>query len=305
MSIWSNSGWRVVPVEPADACKRCPEMKNVQQKIALLNQIQEKMKHEQVKLNQREEELNRWRRTLKDQSDRLNKMQSRLQARERALAGKEAENAQKSQMLPASVLEEMLSRQKAAILKELEAREQELARREKEQNAREAELNQRQAAVQAGIERYQQERQQWMQMQPASGKADASEELRGVKKAFMDINPELKLIREQLVQLGDRLERDSRQGVLLLCRLYRDMAFSEDRQMHAKADQLSVILQCEFDAQVVEPCPGELFDSTCHERMDLSRGGERVMCCLARGWRWKDEILMRAVVDTEERKENE
>lgn len=187
----------------------------------------------------------------------------------------------------------------------LDAREAALDTREAALIAREAELNRRQAALEQESARRAPELRHTEAVRRDKPAATVEDELNRVRKSFVDLNSEMQQTRLQLVHLMETVSRNSRDGVYKMCHLYRDMMLSQNERLRPFADRLALILQTEFSAEPLDPCPGETYNSTCQERLDASRMGSRILCCKARGWRWKGEILMRAVVDTEERNERE
>lgn len=270
---WGDSD---IPCNDAENCPIAAKSQEIAAQETQLRQLQNSM-------NRRRQELDHWKDQLEKEANKLSRWKSSLQSKEQALAAKAAQNTSES-------------RQREQLDAELKKRQQEL-------DDREHALEIRLAALEAASQRYQQEREQWEACQPLRSKPAVSmeEELDAVKKAFMRINTELKETRENLLTLSDTVSRSSRDGVAQLCKLYREMTFAENKQILLLANRLGAILQSEFDAEPLDPRPGDAYDSTCHERIDLSQSGERILCCRARGWRWKEEVLMRAVVDTEER----
>ena len=126
------------------------------------------------------------------------------------------------------------------------------------------------------------------------------EDLADIKKQFMTIRQELKQTQDRLIQLDNTVNYSACDGVRMLCNLYRNMSSSTEGPIQLYANELSGILQTRFDAVPIDPFPGDRYDSTIHERIDSSHHENLIVKCVARGWRWKDEILMRAVVETEE-----
>ena len=126
------------------------------------------------------------------------------------------------------------------------------------------------------------------------------EDLSDIKKQFMTIRQELKQTQDRLIQLDNTVNYSACDGVRMLCNLYRNMSSSTEGPIQLYANELSGILQTRFDAVPIDPFPGDGYDSTIHERIDSSHHENLIVKCVARGWRWKDEILMRAVVETEE-----
>lgn len=129
---------------------------------------------------------------------------------------------------------------------------------------------------------------------------ELEEQVRIVRGDFMALNQEMKLAREHLVALSGCIDQGNRSAVEQLCKLYRTMVFSREPAVLEQARQLAVILQTEFGAEALSPRTGDVYDSMLHERLDTTRAGGRISRCLATGWRWKDEVILRAVVDTEE-----
>lgn len=302
MAIWSNYIWKVPKGNASVPCERvdtCPLVAGSRVAMAQAVRIQEQVQNQQRKLNQQKSELFGWQENLKKEKERLNQWQSSLQNRENKLAEDTAELQRKQRPVTSAEVEAALLKQKEQAA-ELQLRENALA-------ARETWVESQLERLRADCERYKQERMLWEAALPARNKnaSGVEEELDSVKKAFMSINAELKQTRESLLLLSDTASRSSRDGVALLCKLFRDMVFSREKQNVLYANRLGAILQSEFDAEPLEPYPGDLYDSTCHERLDTSAAGNKILCCRARGWRWKDEVIMRAVVETDERMDNQ
>lgn len=254
---------------------------------------------------------------LRAEKERLQQSWQRLREQERGLEGKckvlrEQSSAQGQREAVFRSREAALAEQDrrlAAAREELRVREEAVSAvqvREADLERREAELQRRSGALGEASARYERERALWEQFRASAGAAaqpPVEEGLQEVRTQFMDIAADLKLVQGSLRSLMAAVDRSGRDGVAQLCALYRDMSFSEDEAVRRTADRLGMILQCDFEAQPIEPRPGELYDSVCSERRDTACRGARVTCCMARGWRWKDEILLRAVVDTTERDE--
>ena len=226
------------------------------------------------------------------QTARLGQLQKKLAEDSRALALQKSRLEQEANKL---------SQWQQALL----ARERALAAKAEQTQQEAPKPDSRLIALQEATRRYRHERELWeaCRKQQPSAATGVEEELDTVKRSFMNIQAELKQARENLLLLNDTVSHSAREGVAQRCRLYRDMAFSDQEALVLQSNRLGAILQSEFGAEPLEPCPGDRYDSTCHERTDTARSGETILCCRARGWRWKEDILMRAVVDTEERNE--
>lgn len=236
------------------------------------------LKNHMKSLYQREPDLNH-------REDKLNRREEKLILREKDLEKKILDTVQRQQTL--ARWEDAL-KERAQVL---DAREQNIARQK--------------TALDESAARYQQERRQLEALLPTR-KASAStteEELKRVISSFMGINAELRKTRDTLSGLQDTVLHNYRDGITNLCKLYRDLSVSGDETLRRYANQLGIILQMEFSAEPLDPRPNDPYDCTIHERLDTSRTGSRILCCKARGWRWNGELIMHAVVETEERKE--
>ncbi len=189
--------------------------------------------------------------------------------------------AQKEELL---ALAEQLAQKKEA----LEKREQVLQTAE----------DRRAAVLQEAADRYQWERSRWEAARPMpEQESDLKAQVDTVKGAFLGIHGQLQEAKEKLVALIRAVDCQDQDGVAALCALYREMCLSED----PLAVKLGEILQSRFQAVALEPCPGDVYDPTCHERVNAARQGMTVSCCRARGWSRMGAVLLRAVVETEER----
>ncbi len=194
----------------------------------------------------------------------------------------------------ANNVEELNCRQAALEQREqgIQGREQKLNALEQTLHEKELELQGREAAQQAMINRLAAEREQWEAARPTQKQndIDTNEAIGEVKDAFKDV-------KEKLVEMINAVKCSDQDGVELLCKLYRDMSVMGD----VFADRLGALLQTEFQAEALEPCPGDTYEPEYHERVDFAQSGQWISCCKARGWQRRGQVIMRAVVETEER----
>lgn len=235
-------------------------------KCPVVTHIQQKA----AQLAQFQEQLLQKQKKLNQRQQELERWNHRLQKQQQALT--EGQQAQKAELEVA--VEKWQQRQETLNWREYQLQQQELQLQEKAASLR------RQADV------------------------EMEQQLRTVRTDFMNLNQEMKQAREHLVALTNCVQESNRSGVEQLCRLYRTMVFSREPALLAQAQQLGQILQLEFGAEAIEPNPGEAYDSVCHERLDTGRTGGKILRCLTTGWRWRDEMVLRAVVDTEEGSES-
>lgn len=194
----------------------------------------------------------------------------------------------------ANNIEDLNRRQAALEQREqgIQGREQELNVREQTLHAKELELQGREVAQQAMINRLAAEREQWEAARPTpkQNDIDTTEAIGEVKDAFKDV-------KDKLVEMINVVKCGDQTSVESLCKLYRQMSAAGD----PFANSLGMLLQTEFQAEALEPCPGDAYDPEYHERMDYAQSGQQISCCRARGWRRRGQVIMRAVVETEER----
>lgn len=88
-------------------------------------------------------------------------------------------------------------------------------------------------------------------------------------------------------------------GIIKICRLIEHIRRIQDNNSKIIADELSSIMINTFGLSVIKPTSGELFDSICHERKDLSKEGEIIRSCVMIGWKHNEKTLIRAIVETE------
>lgn len=169
-------------------------------------------------------------------------------------------------------------------------------------SSREQDLLRVQYAIQEALISLRQERERIQTMRvPYTYPDFVGSDLRDIKKQFLGITRELQQTREKLVQLDDTVNHSISDGIVKLCQLHRDMQACRNPQVRHYAAQLAAVLCTGFHAEPLEPCFGEPYDSALHERTDITQPGDVILRCKARGWRWNQEVLMRAVVETIER----
>ena len=291
----------------------CPFARALQEKMDQESQLEQKnhalslreraaaqeearLKKEKNILQEERQRLARQRDQLLREQKELKKQQEQLLLRSTQIAGREDSLKQRE--------DQLLRDRGALIIRERQTQTQESALTDRAcQLARlEDEIRAAGSALETQAQTCRRERQEWEEMKASfrSG-SDPSREMRDVKDAFLGISAELKTTQAKLRDLLVTVDRSSRDGVVALCRLSREMGFSADPQIQLLARKLEMLLQMGFDAVPLEPQAGEEYDSTRHERMDMTRRGTRITACRAAGWLWRDEVLMRSVVETNEK----
>ena len=176
--------------------------------------------------------------------------------------------------------------------KELASKEDRLAEKENQLAEKEAMLNEKEEAL---MTRLNSEGEQ-MSSRPYSVR---EEDVRELMSEWKSMNREMNDMKENLQQLLRNVKRSDFNGVAALCDLYREMVHSPDERLGRHIGRLGKILQDDFEAEPLEPGCGDVFNSELHERKDTSVKGDRILRCIARGWRWK-ETVQKAIVDIEE-----
>lgn len=242
-------------------------------------------------------------RKLKQRQEQLKKLEQNLTLREHALQTRKMELDAREEKLEAQ--EQFFTREKAAQAawaQALAEREEQCRLREeccrKQERACEEKARMLQESADKAVEHYREERRFWQNAGPR--KENRSAELEHCRETamhgFRDVKEQFEALRKSLVALNNTVAGECENGVRYLCSLYRDMVFMNDD----RADKLGAILQSEFDAVAIEPAPGEDYDPSTCERVHGEQAGIRIACCSARGWKWKDTVLLRALVEVTE-----
>lgn len=270
---------------------RINQDKQLEQRADALQLEENRLKKEKNTIQEEKQRLQRQRKALGEQEARLSKQQNQLTLLQFSLSRREQSLTER---------ENQYLRDRGA----LKILEQQLASREAALAAREAALEGGEEKLKEAAETCRLERQKLEEIKHscASGSGIGSA-MQEVRTAFQDIGNELKATQQKLRNLIVSVEHSSRDGIAQLCRLHREMLFTEEPRTRLLADQLEMILQAAFEAVPLAPQPGEPYDSSCHERVNVACTGSSITRCRAQGWQWKDEILMRSVVETKERDE--
>ncbi len=84
-----------------------------------------------------------------------------------------------------------------------------------------------------------------------------------------------------------------------LATLHREIAFMNEFKNTDVPNRIDEIL-CHLGAEKIEPLYNDIYDSKKHERMDATYIGTKIDYCVAWGWSFKEEVLVRALVITHE-----
>lgn len=256
-----------------------------------LQQEENRLKREKYVIQEEKQRLNRQKEALNQQEARVNRQQNDLSLKQFELTRREHSLADRENQL-------LRDRGALKILEhQIAAREKALADREEALKGSEVQLKET-----AEICRRERHLLEEIKNSCVSG-SGVNDTMQEVRNTFLTLGNELKATQQKLRNLIVAVDYGPREGISHLCRLHREMVFSDNPQVRLLADRLKMILQASFEAVPLEPRAGDLYDSTCHERIDTARSGSAISRCRALGWRWKDEILMRSVVETRERDE--
>ncbi len=234
-------------------------------------------------------------------SMQMNNWQNQVRQREAALEAQRTQLEGKEREVEA-LRKGLLEQKNEADARERALQEWERCLKEKESDLNSA-ASQRQEMLHSAALRYERERNLWEEKVVSSRQEDAVEESLGtLRQEFVNLYKKITEVKGELVNLGDVVRDSACPGVEALCGFYRDLSIAAagNEQFGLLADKLGVILQYEFQAEVIEPRPGDVFDPVTCELVDNTCRGSRITSCLARGWRWRDEIKLRAVVETAE-----
>ena len=264
-----------------------------------------KLALEQEGLNKGAAQLSQWKAGLDAREQNLNTREQKLHALESAFKTREMELKKQEHSLNNREqqlnFQDRILKEKERVLdhthQQLTAHQLVLDQNERRQKENEIRLDQKNAVLQDNIRRLQVEREQWAAACPVQKQdgLDTKEALGAARDAFVGITKEMNQTKEKLLELIKAVNNSDQDGVEALCELYLDMFLAKD----AFADTLGALLQREFHAEALEPCPGDRYDSEYHERLDMSQTGDRVSCCRVRGWQRMGQVIRRAVVETE------
>ncbi len=156
--------------------------------------------------------------------------------------------------------------------------------------------------LEKAAERYAAERKLWEEVIKNNIEAPVNyeTEFREIREAYIMVCETLENTRKDLANARNAVCNSFNDGILELCKLYRDMCLSDDMHLKQKADDLSVILIKEFGAFPIDPVPGTEYCGELHEKLDFNQNGDVIASCCIRGWSYKDKVLMRAVVEIKE-----
>lgn len=120
------------------------------------------------------------------------------------------------------------------------------------------------------------------------------------KKEIQCINDSFNSVVSQTIELEKAVNAYYYEdGIKKLCYILEKVKRIDSEFSDAISEELTNLLINNFRATMINPSPGEIFNSVEHERRDIATKGDTIISCLMIGWRIKDHIIIRAIVETE------
>ena len=121
-----------------------------------------------------------------------------------------------------------------------------------------------------------------------------------VEKNYHIMNNKMKELSLAIRQFGVKSQNNFLHTPLeKLALLYREVGNIDEFKNTAIPDTINEILLC-LGAKKIEPHCNDIYDSKIHEKVEMICGGRKIDYCIACGWNFKEEILIRALVKTYE-----
>ncbi len=259
--------------------------------------------------------------TVEELINKLNSEYAKLSAFENTLLEKDKENKIKEEALINKINQYKADKEKLEQEKnqcnirehlctkreqECTEREQECTEREQECTKREQKCDERESNIrdaQKAIERKNTEID-YREKNAENGfplqRSKRDKCVETVTDLFQNIFPELGEIREQIRQMQSYAQEDDAHRMNNLCMFCRELSLSSEKDIREISYKLGAILQRDFGLSVIEPENGTQFNAIEYERCDLSKRGDIVTGCKLIGWKYKDEVVLRAVVLTDD-----
>ncbi len=245
--------------------------------------------------------------TVEELINKLNSEYAKLSAFENTLLEKDKENKIKEEALINKIKQYNADKEKLEQeKKQCNIREHLCTKREQEYTEREQKCDERESNIrdaQKAIERKNTEID-YREKNAENGfllqrsKRDKCVEI--VTDLFNNILPELGEIREQIRQMQRYAQEDDAYRMKNLCMFCRELYLSSEEDIRKISYNLGAILQSDFGLSVIEPENGTQFNAIEYERCDSSKKGDIVTGCKLIGWKYKDEVVLRAVVLTDD-----
>ncbi len=198
--------------------------------------------------------------------------------------------------------EEELLQRVAKLDSEFNEREEKLAKAKAELEAQKKQLEDLTAEYKESCERYKEERRLWLETCSTKKENDIDYDaiITEIRNSFLNAKAAIDNTKDSILCLNNTVRDGFTDGIAQLCNLYRDLSFMKDMYCQTFANRLGVILMSEFDAKPIEPCKGDRYNSSMHERFNMEHTGEYIECCLVRGWSLNGNIILKAAVETKE-----
>lgn len=122
-------------------------------------------------------------------------------------------------------------------------------------------------------------------------------------RSLSELSPSLRRVADETSSLRKQVNGSMfKGGMLQLAKLYRTVEHAHTPNEQYIENRLRIIMQQEFGMEQLKPAPRSPYDSERYEPKQIRAGmnPQVVTGCAACGWAFENELLLRAVVETED-----
>ena len=128
---------------------------------------------------------------------------------------------------------------------------------------------------------------------------DIENALIAAKNDLNQLNDNFRDLISKTIELENTLNTQQYElGVKKMCIITEKLKRICSEHTDILSDEMEFILKNHFNVTEICPSEGAAFDSAEHERKDDSQIGKVIRSCVMKGWKTKERILIRAIVET-------